>query len=268
VTGSAALFSDAVEAIVNVVSSVMALFALRLSSLPADSNHPYGHSKVEFISAVIEGVLIVLAAAEIFRHAWDTWQSPRPLVGLLGGIGLNGASIVLNLGWSMLLLRTGKRTRSPALSADGRHLLADVVNSSALLTGVAMVMVTGYQPLDPLLAALAAIYILVAGSFLIRDSVKGLMDAAPDAEVVEQVRALVARHAAGALEAHDMRMRIAGPVTFLDFHLVVPASMTVAEAHDICDRVETALKQEMQGMLTIIHVEPEGKAKHRGVLVL
>jgi cation diffusion facilitator family transporter len=143
-----------------------------------------------------------------------------------------------------------------------------VVNSSGLVIGVGLVVVTGIRWLDPLLAVLAALYILGAGFFLIRESVGGLMDAAPGEDVVERVRRLVAEHAAGALEAHDMRMRNAGPTTFLDFHLVVPGSMTVAEAHDICDRVEAALKTEMQGILITIHVEPEGMAKHKGVLVL
>ena len=110
---------------------------------------------------------------------------------------------------------------------------------------MALVVVTGIRWLDPLLAVLAAIYILGAGTFLIRDSIGGLMDAAPGADVVERVRRLVAVHAAGALEAHDLRMRRAGRKSFLDFHLVVPGSMTVAEAHEICDRVEAALNAEM-----------------------
>ena len=267
VTGSAALFSDAMESMVNVAAALLALFALRLSAVPPDANHPYGHTKVEFLSAVIEGVLIVVAALEILDHAWDSYMHPRPLAALIPGIVLNGLATVLNFTWAQVLLATARRTRSPALRGDGRHLMSDVVTSSALLVGVAMVRLTGYAPLDPLLAALAALYILTAGTFLIRDSVSGLMDAAPPAEVVERVQALVAEFASGAIEAHDMRMRGAGPTTFLDFHLVVPGSMTVAEAHAICDRVEAALRQEMQGMLTIIHVEPEGKVKNEGVRV-
>ena len=268
VTGSAAFFSDAAESVVNVVAAVVALFALRLSAVPADANHPYGHNKVEFISAVVEGVLIVLAALEILQHAWEAYTHPSPLVALLPGMALNGLATLLNLGWALVLLRTGKRMRSPALVGDGRHLMSDVVTSSGVLVGVGLVMLTGLQWLDPLLAALTAGYILYAGTFLIRDSVSGLMDAAPGPDVVARVRSLVAEYASGAIEAHDLRMRHAGPTTFLDFHLVVPGGMTVAEAHAICDRVEAALKTEMQGMLITIHLEPEGKAKHEGVLVL
>ena len=268
VTGSAALFSDAAESVVNVAAALLALFALRLSAVPADANHPYGHHKVEFISAVIEGVLIVLAALEILRHAQAAWIHPTPLETPFRGMLLNGLATLLNLGWAQVLLRTGRRVRSPALTGDGRHLMSDVVTSSGVLTGVGLVAITGVPWLDPLLAALTAFYILGAGTYLIRESVGGLMDAVPSADIVKRVRDLVAENAAGAIEAHDLRMRHAGPTIFLEFDLVVPGSMTVAESHDICDRVEAGLKAEMEGMLITIHVEPEGKAKHQGVLVL
>jgi cation diffusion facilitator family transporter len=268
VTGSAALFSDAAESVVNVAAALLALFALRLSAVPADANHPYGHHKVEFLSAVIEGVLIVLAALEILRHARLAYLHPTPIETPLYGMLLNGLATLLNLGWALVLLRTGRRVRSPALTGDGRHLMSDVVTSSGVLTGVGLVVITGVPWLDPLLAALTAFYILGAGTYLIRESVSGLMDAVPSADIVKRVRDLVAENAAGAIEAHDLRMRHAGPTIFLEFDLVVPGSMTVAEAHDICDRVEAGLKAEMEGMLITIHVEPEGKAKHQGVLVL
>ena len=267
-TGSAALFSDAAESVVNVAAALLAFFALQWSAKPADANHPYGHHKVEFLSAVAEGVLIVLAALEIMREAWQAYIHPSPIETPLLGMALNGVATLMNLGWALLLMRTGRRVRSPALVGDGRHLMADVVTSSGILLGVSMVVVSGIGWLDPLLAALTAVYILGSGTFLIRDSVSGLMDAAPAAEVVEQARRLVAEHAAGAIEAHDLRMRHAGPSTFLEFHLVVPGAMTVADAHVICDRVEAALKADMPGMLVSIHVEPENKAKHHGVPVL
>jgi cation diffusion facilitator family transporter len=268
VTGSAALFSDAAESVVNVAAAVLALFALRLSAVPADASHPYGHHKVEFISAVIEGVLIVLAAVEILAHAREAYLHPMPLATPFRGMAMNGLATLLNLGWATVLLRTGRRVHSPALTGDGRHLMSDVVTSSGVLIGVGLVVATGLPWLDPLLAVLTALYILSTGTRLIRDSVGGLMDAAPGPDIVERVRRLVGQHAAGALEAHDLRMRHAGPTIFLEFDMVVPGSMTVAEAHVICDRVEAALQAEMPGMLISIHVEPEGMAKHQGVLVL
>ncbi len=267
-TGSAALYSDALESIVNVAASVMAFAALLLAAKPADANHPYGHAKVEFFAAVSEGAMIIVAAMSIMQHAWTTWKSPHALDAPVLGLALNGIATLLNAGWGSILLREGHRERSPTLKADGRHLMTDVVTSVVLLIGVGLVVVTGIELLDPLLAAAAAVSILVTGFLLIRDSVGGLMDEAPSAHVIARIRAVVTDHAEGALEVHDLRTRHAGRSTFLEFHLVVPGAMTVAAAHTICDNIEEALKSEMAGLQITIHVEPEGKAKHRGVLVL
>lgn len=268
VTGSAALFSDAAESVVNVAASAAAFIALRLAARPADADHPYGHDKAEFFAAVIEGVLIVVAALVILQHAWHTAQTPGPIDAPLLGIALNAAAGALNLVWGLVLVRTARRLRSPALAADGRHLLSDVVTSVGVLAGFGLAVATGIWWIDPLLAAATALYILVSGTMVIRSSVGGLMDEAPAADIVARIRTLVGAHAEGAIEAHDMRTRHAGRLTFLEFHLVVPALMTVADAHEICDRIEAALKTEMEGLVITIHVEPEGKAKHRGVLVL
>ena len=267
-TGSAALYSDALESLVNVASAVMAYVALRVAAMPADANHPYGHDKAEFFAAVIEGALIVAAAVSIIQHAWYTWLHPAPLRAPFAGIGVNAAATVLNALWALVLMRAGHASRSAALTADARHLFTDVATSAGILVGLSLVLVTGIQALDPALAAGVAVYILWSGFQLIRESVGGLMDTAPDSATMERIRGLVAEHAEGALEAHDLRTRNAGRLTFLEFHLVVPGSMTVAEAHDICDRIEAALRAEVSGVVTTIHVEPEGKAKHRGIVVL
>ena len=268
VTGSAALFSDALESTVNVAAGVIAFVALHVAATPADANHPYGHDKAEFFAAVIEGVLIVVAALLIFQHAWQVWNNPRPLGNPVQGIGLNAVATVLNGVWSAVLLRVGRRLSSPALVADGHHLLADVVTSCGVTLGFGAVVLTGFLPLDPLLAAATGAYVLIAGIGVISSSVGGLMDAAPPAAVVQRIRALVAESAEGALEAHDLRMRYAGRLTFLEFHLVVPGTMTVADSHAICDRIEATLKAEMNNLEITIHVEPEVKAKQHGVLVL
>jgi cation diffusion facilitator family transporter len=268
ITGSAALYSDALESIVNVAASIIALAALRFAAIPPDANHPYGHDKVEFFAAVIEGVLIVVAALSIFRHAWETWQDPRPLAQPAQGIALNAAATLVNAAWSALLIRTGRRLRSPALEADGRHLLADVVTSAGIVIGVGLVVTTGYLVLDPIIAAATGVYVLWSGMAMISASVGGLMDAAPQPAVVNRIRELVGESAAGAIEAHDLRMRHAGKLTFLEFHLVVPGSMTVAESHAICDHIEEVLGADMPHLVVTIHVEPEEKAKQHGVPVL
>jgi cation diffusion facilitator family transporter len=268
ITDSAALYSDALESTVNVAASLIALAALRFAALPPDANHPYCHDKVEFFAAVIEGVLIVIAALSIFRHAWETWRDLHPLAMPVQGLALNAGATVLNALWSMLLIRTGMRIRSPALIADGRHLVADVVTSIGVAIGVGLVVLTGYLLLDPILAVATGVYVLWSGTAMISASVGGLMDAAPEPAVVNRIRELVAESAAGAIEAHDLRTRHAGKLTFLEFHLVVPGAMTVAESHAICDRIEETLRAEMPHLVITIHVEPEVKAKQHGVPVL
>ena len=267
-TGSAALYSDALESVVNVLASVVAFAALRLAARPADANHPYGHDKVEFFAAVIEGVLIIVAAGSILEHAWETWNRPSNLQQPWLGLGLNALSTAINAVWAGVLVRAGKRHRSPALAADGRHLWSDVVTSVGITAGLVLAVQTGVQWLDPVLAVGVAMNVLWSGVGVVKDSVGGLMDAAPAGVIVERIRLLVGQHADGAIEAHDLRTRHAGRLTYLEFHLVVPGDMRVAEAHAICDRIEAALKAEVEGLVITIHVEPELKAKHSGVLVL
>jgi len=268
ITGSVAFYSDALESTLHVATGLLVLGALRFAAMPADASHPFGHSKAEFFAAVIEGVLIVIAALSIFAQAMHAWRHPHPLEMVLQGIGVNAAATLLNGSWALVLLRTGRRLRSPALQADGRHLMADVVTSVAIATGIMLAVLTGYLFLDPVLAAAAGVYVLLSGMRMITSSVGGLMDAAPEQTVINRIRELVAESATGALEAHDLRTRHAGRLAFLEFHLVVPANMTVAESHAICDRIEDALRAEMPHMAVTIHVEPPDKAKQHGVPVL
>lgn len=267
-TGSVALYSDALETTVNIASSVATLAAVWFAAKPADSNHPYGHDKVEYFAAVLVGVMIVLAALSIFRAAWIGFtQGESPLYSP-EGIAMNVAAGLINGGWASHLMRSGKRARSPALVADGKHLMTDVVSSAGVLAGVVLVMLTGWKLLDPALAVLVGLTVLWSGWGLVKESVGGLMDEAASAEVLEKIRLLISEHGEGALEAHDLRTRMAGRSTFVDFHLVVPGSMSVDAAHEICDRIEQAIAEDVPGARITIHVEPEHKAKHSGIVVL
>ncbi|MCC6303933.1 MAG: cation transporter [Rhodobacteraceae bacterium] len=267
-TGSIALLSDALESTVNVATALAALIALRVAALPADAKHPYGHHKAEFFSAVLEGVMIIVAALLILREAYHGFMAPRVLDAPLAGLLVNGAASVVNAGWCWILLAEGRRHRSPALEADGHHLLADVVSSVGVTFGVLFAIVSGWALLDPAMAALVAVNILWSGWRVMRGSMSGLLDEAIPAETLARVRATIAHEAAGAVEAHDLRTRHAGWATFIEFHLVVPGDITVAAAHDTCDRIEAALKAVVSECVVTIHVEPEHKAKHRGIVVL
>ncbi len=267
-TGSVALYSDALESIINVVASGAALVALYVAQRPADHNHPYGHTKAEYLSAVAEGVLIVLAALSILSVAVPHALHPRAVEATALGLGINFVASVINLVWGVLLMRVGRASRSPALLADGKHVLSDVVTSVGVVLGVVLAKLTGWNVLDPLLAILVACNILWSGWGLLSESVGGLMDRGVDQLTEKRIREVMKSHASGALEMHDLRTRTSGQITFVEFHLVVPGDMTVSESHVICDRLEDAIRQELEGARISIHVEPQEKAKHEGVLVL
>jgi cation diffusion facilitator family transporter len=268
ITGSVALFSDAAESIVNVITATVALWAIWLSSKPADAQHPFGHSKAEYFSAVLEGVLIVVAALVILHEAYGAFFNPRTLNAPIQGMALNGIATLINAAWSALLISFGRRLRSPALEADGRHILSDVVTSVGVLVGVGLVQLSGNLLLDPLIGALVALYILWSGWRVVSDSVDSLMDRAVDARTELKIRETLSREAAGAIEVHDLRTRGAGRIIFIDFHLVVPTSLSVGEAHVICDRLENALHENIKNCSVTIHVEPEGEAQHKGVVIV
>ena len=266
VTGSVALYSDALESVINVVTASVVLYAIRFSLQPADANHPYGHSKAEYFSAVLEGVLIVGAALLILREAYGAYQSPRNIEAPALGLAINAGAAVLNAAWAAVLLNWGRRLRSQALVADGRHLVADVLTSVGVIVGVGAAAVTGIAALDPILAALVALNILWSGWQVTKQSLGGLMDEAAPPETQARIWDLISEHGKGAMEAHDLRTRHAGRMTFIEFHLVVPGQLCVADAHEICDRIERGLKAEMGGeALVTIHVEPETKAKRSGI---
>ncbi len=267
-TGSVALYSDALESVVNVGTAVAAVIALRYSAKPADAAHPYGYAKAEYFSAVVVGVLIVVAALSILHEVYYGWLSPRPFDANINGLMVNAGAGVINAIWCAVLLRQGRRARSPALTADGRHLLTDVISSAGVLVGVFLAANTGFERLDLILAGLVALNILWSGWTVLKESVGGLMDQAVPAETLGRIRVRIAEEASGAIEAHDLRTRQAGRMTFVDFHLVVPGDMAVSEAHAICDRIEDALEAEVTDILVTIHVEPEAKAKHAGIPVL
>ncbi|WP_281985317.1 cation diffusion facilitator family transporter [Thalassorhabdomicrobium marinisediminis] len=267
-TGSVALLSDALESTVNLATAFAALVAIRIAARPADANHPFGHHKAEFFSAVLEGVMIIVAAIFILLEAYEGFQSPRALGAPIEGLLVNGTATMLNAMWAFVLVRRGRLLKSPALVADGRHLWTDVFTSAGVAMGVLLALATGWWVLDPLMAALVAINIIWSGSRVVKESLSGLMDEAVPEEILASIREAISIEAAGAVEAHDLRTRHAGSATFVEFHLVVPSDMTVFDAHEICDRVEVGIAKAIPDVRITIHVEPEHKSKHTGIVVL
>ncbi len=267
-TSSIALYSDALESIVNVVTAAVALVAVSLAQKPADAALPYGYHKAEYFSAVIVGVMIVIAAILIFREAFLGFFSPKLPEATTVGLLISAGASAINAIWALVLVRHGRRVKSPALEADGKHLFTDVVSSAGVIIGLLLAVFTGLAVLDAVLAGLVALNILWSGWSVIRDSVGGLMDVATPPQTLKTIRDVIAANAEGAMEAHDIRTRQAGKMVFIDFHLVVPGMMSVDDAHAICDRLEARLLEAIKDVQITIHVEPEEKAKHTGIVVV
>ncbi len=267
VTGSVALLSDALESIVNLATAIAALIAIRVAARPADTNHPFGHHKAEFFSAVLEGVLIIIAALLILREAYGGFLSPHRLTAPLEGLLINAGATLLNGVWAWVLVRRGRALKSPALVADGKHLWTDVFTSFGVAIGVLLTVATGWWGLDPLMATLVALNILWSGGKLVLASLSSLMDEAVPQATLDHIHRVIAAEATGAVEAHDLKTRHAGRANFVEFHLVVPGDMSVYDAHEICDRVEDALHGAVPDLHVTIHLEPEHKAKETGIIL-
>jgi cation diffusion facilitator family transporter len=263
-SGSVALLSDAIESVVNVITALAAFAAILYGQRPADDNHPYGHEKVEYFVSLLVALLIGAAAWSILERAWDAWRVGSSLQPPVTAYLANIAAGLLNGVWCYVLVTRGRALRSTALESDGWHLFADVMSSAGVLLGVFLAQITGLHWFDPLLAALVAINILWSGFHLLKVSVAGLMDMAPDRETMGAISRSIAKAGAGALQAHDIRARNSARSTFIEFHLVVAGNMRVDDSHALCDRIEHALRQEIPGARITIHVEPEEKAHHSG----
>jgi cation diffusion facilitator family transporter len=262
VTGSVALESDALESIVNVVAALAMWAAVRYAARPADDDHPFGHGKAEYLSAALEGAMVLVAAALILREALPRVLHPTPARAFGAGMAWSIGASAINGGLGWYLLRRGRALRSVALEADGRHVLTDVVTSGGVLLGFTAAQVTGWWALDAILAVLVALHIVGTGYALVRRSVGGLMDEALEPQEAAALEALVAQAAreGGALEVHGFRARHAGARVFCEAHMVVPGEMTVAAAHGLCDDVERALAGAHPHAEVTIHVEPPDEA--------
>ncbi|CAL8970713.1 MAG: cation diffusion facilitator family transporter [Actinobacteria bacterium] len=256
-TNSVGLWSDAAESTVNLVAALVALWALRLSSKPADHNHDFGHGKAEYMSAAVEGSLIFVAAAFIIYGAILRLAAPVPLEQLGLGLALSTLATLLNLGTGLLLVRAGRTHRSITLEADGKHLLTDVWTSVGVLLAIGLVALTGWQVLDPVIALAVGANILFTGYQLVRRSVVGLLDGTLPPEEVELVNtALHGVCAEPRVEITDVRTRESGRQRFVYATLAVPGDWTVKRSHDVADEVETAIDAALPGTTTFVHIEP------------
>ncbi len=257
ITGSVGLLSDAMESIVNIVAASVAVVALRAASRPGDDEHHYGHGKAEYLSALVEGVMIFAAAILIMFTAVDRLLNPQPLEQLGIGLGISVVASAINGGIALLLMRAGRRHRSMVLTADGKHLMTDVWTSAGVVVAVGMVGITGWEQLDPLIAIAVAINIVFAGVGLVRNSMAGLMDSALPDEDHQAILAVLRRHAGDQIAFHAVQTRGSGRQRFVSMHVLVPGDWTVQSGHDFVSDLEEELHQALDDLTVQTHLEPK-----------
>lgn len=255
-TGSVALLSDAAESVVNVIAANIALISLMVAARPPDEGHQYGHAKAEYFSSATEGAMIGLAGVWIMVTAVNRLFRPQPLNRLPLGLGLMALAALVNLAVALILLRISRAQRSIALEASARHLLSDVYTSAGVFVGVGLVALGGWAPLDAIAAIVVGGNIALMGVSLYRQSLGGLMDTRLPPEDEAKVKDVFDAHRDDIVEYHAMRSRQAAADRFLDVHLVLHRSLTVGEAHALCDHLEHHIREALPGVDVTIHVEP------------
>ena len=266
VTGSVALFSDGTESLVNLASASVAFVSIRMAARDPDERHPFGLHKAELSSALFGGTLIIVAAVTILWQSVAGLLNPRPITSAGLGIGLTIVASMMNAGWCAILLRQGRNLRSPALMADGRHLMADVLFSFAVILGLFGATQTGWHILDPMIAGIVALNILRSGLSVVHDSWRGLMDEALPQDQQDRIRAVIAAEASEKAHLVALRTRRAGRASFAEIRLSFPPHTTAR----LSAAIERALLQALPGCHAVIVAQPHDgpKSQRHGVVPL
>jgi len=255
-TGSVGLLSDALESGVNLISALVAFWALSVAAKPPDAEHPFGHGKAEYFSSGLESALIVVAALTIGFAALQRLGNPQPLENPEGGLLLSIIAAAINGGVAWLLLKAGRRLRSITLRADAHHLLTDVWTSVGVVAAVGLAAVTGWNILDPLIALAVAANILWVGFGLLRETLSGLLDQSIPPEELQTILTLFAPYEAQGLRFHLLRTRLAGAQRFISFHVLAPGDWTIQAGHDLCEALESEIVQALPQSQITTHLEP------------
>jgi cation diffusion facilitator family transporter len=256
ITGSVGLLSDAAESGVNLLAALVAFWALRRASRPADAKFAFGHTKAEYLASGFEGLMILAASAAITVAAFERLQSLHPLTNVGMGLGILVLASGVNGGVAVVLLREAKRLRSITLRADAQHLLTDVWTSAGVLVGILLVKATGWLILDPVVALLVAANIVYTAVKLLKETADGLLDRAIGEDEQKAVKAVLAAFQERGIVLHDIRTRRAGPRHFIQMHVLVPGSWTVKQGHDICEEIERGIAGALPGSTVTTHLEP------------
>lgn len=244
ITSSVAILTDALESTVNVVASFIGLYSLIVSAKPRDTEHPYGHGKVEFISAGIEGALIAVAGFVIIYEAINNLQHPHEIGSLDYGILLVVLAAAVNYAVGFLAVKKGEKNNSLALIASGKHLQSDTYSSVGIIVGLAIMWFTGWAWVDSVVALIFALVIIYTGIKIVRSSIAGIMDEADEELLKDLVATLNERREENWVDIHNLRIIKYGSVLHIDFHLTVPWYLNVLQAHDEVDKIDRMVKEK------------------------
>ncbi len=254
-TDSKAIFSDAMESIVNIVAAIFALYSIVLSSKPADKNHLYGHGNIEYFSAGIEGLLIIFAAVTIFYYSIiSLLETPQPKE-LDYGTLLIAFSAIVNVALGYYLVKIGEKTNSIALVADGKHILTDVITSVGVIIGLLIVLATDYYIIDPIVAMIVAVNILFTGYRLIRSSIGGLMMETDDKLLSKITDILMNLQKDYIIDIHHLRFWQSAEKVFIDFHLTLPYFFNIKKAHEIEERISEKIFEKIPNSEIRMHFD-------------
>jgi cation diffusion facilitator family transporter len=258
ISNSVALLSDALESIVNIAASGLMLFSVCVSERAPDSDHKYGHEKVEDLSSLVEGILIIIAALLIITAAAGRLLESAELIKVDLAIGISMLATALNAGLSWLLIRTAKSCSSSALEGDAKHLFSGVISTVGVWIGLFVAQLTGWSFLDSVMAFVVAALVIRMGAGLVLKSSNRLMDQSCRDEE-EKIIEVLSRHTFQFIDFHNLKTRRHGNQVFAELHLSVDGSLSVKEAHDLTDHLEQELKDEQPNVNLTIHVEPPKK---------
>jgi len=236
-TQSVSILTDALESIVNVVAGIITLLSLKIAAKPRDNSHPYGHGKAEFISAGIEGTLIVLAGFFIFYEATLRFFEPQPLKQIEQGLWILALSGIINLAAGWWSIQTGKRSNSAGITASGKHLLSDALSTTGLILGLWLLKITGWQWLDSTMAILFGCILIITGYKIVRSSLAGIMDEADEELMQKLVTLLNANRKSDWIDLHNLRLIKYGNRLHIDCHLTLPWYYNLHEAHQKVDEL-------------------------------
>jgi cation diffusion facilitator family transporter len=255
VTGSLGLLSDAVESLVNLIGSFVALVMLKVAARPADADHAYGHGKAEYFSSGLEGGLILVASVSIAVQAVIRLLNPQPLADVWHGVAISFIAAAVNLVVALVILRAGRRHNSITLEANAHHLLTDVWTSVGVLFAIGLVVWTNWLWLDPVVALLVAANIFWTGSGIVRRSIGGLMDAAIPTKDLDAVRKVFACYETGGVKFHALRTRQSGSQKFISVHVLVPGGWTVQRGHELLEHIEADIRDNVKDSVVFTHLE-------------